>query len=84
MQFHGAGKTQHATLSWKLDRTTLRIAWRREGLYLLRTNFTETDPAKLWEFYLQLTEVEQAFKELKGDLALRPIHHQLENGRAHV
>jgi hypothetical protein len=77
VQLHGAGKTQRATLSWKLDRTTLRTAWRREGRYLLRTNLTETDPAKLWEFYLQLTAVEQAFKELKGDLALRPIHHQL-------
>ena len=77
VQLHGEGKTQRATLSWKLDRKTLRTAWRREGRYLLRTNLTETDPAKLWEFYLQLTEVEQAFKELKGDLALRPIHHQL-------
>ena len=77
VQLQGEGKTQRDTLSWKLDRTTLRIAWRREGRYLLRTNLTETDPAKLWEFYLQLTEVEQAFKELKGDLALRPIHHQL-------
>ena len=28
---------------------------------------------------MQLTEVEQAFQELKGDLALRPIHHQLES-----
>ena len=78
VQLHGTGKTQHATLSWKIERQTLRTAWRREGRYLLRTNLTETDPAKLWEFYLQLTEVEQAFKELKGDLALRPIHHQLE------
>ncbi len=77
VQLHGTGQTQRATLSWKLDRTTLRTAWRREGRYLLRTNLTESDPAKLWEFYLQLTEVEQAFKELKGDLALRPIHHQL-------
>jgi len=77
VQLHGAGKAQRATLSWKLDRPALRIAWRREGRYLLRTNLTQTDPAKLWEFYLQLTEVEQAFKELKGDLALRPIHHQL-------
>ena len=77
VQLHGEGKTQQATLSGKLDRQTLRTAWRREGRYLLRTNLTETDPAKLWEFYLQLTEVEPAFKELKGDLALRPIHHQL-------
>ena len=73
-----AGLAQRAALRWKLDRATLRIASHREGRYLLRPNLTETDPAKLWEFFLQLTEVEQAFKERKGDLALRPIHHQLE------
>ena len=85
VHLQGKGKAQRATLSWSLDRQTLREAWRREGRYLLRTNLTETDPAKLWEFYLQLTEVEQAFKELKGDLALRPIHHQLESRiEAHI
>jgi transposase len=78
VQLHGAGEKQNATITWTLDRAALRIAWRREGRYLLRTNLKESDPAKLWEFYLQLTEVEQAFKELKGDLAIRPIHHQLE------
>jgi transposase len=51
---------------------------RREGRYLLRTNLTETDPAKLWSFYLQLVAVEEAFKNLKGDLAIRPIFHQPE------
>jgi transposase len=76
---HGKGQNQTATLSYKIDRATLRVARRREGRYLLRTNLTEADPANLWEFYLQLTEVEQAFKELKGDLALRPIYHQLES-----
>lgn len=55
------------------------MARRREGCYLLRTNLSGNDPAKLWEYYLQLTEIEQAFKELKGDLAIRPIHHQLEH-----
>ena len=85
VQLQEAGETQHATLSWKLDRPALRTAWRREGRYLLRTNLTETDPAKLWEYYLQLTHVEQAFKELKGDLTLRPIHHQREHRiEAHV
>ena len=78
VQLHGVGDKQNATITWALDRAALRIAWRREGRYLLRTNLKESDPAKLWEFYLQLTEVEQAFKELKGDLAIRPIHHQLE------
>jgi hypothetical protein len=33
----------------------------------------------LWQFYIQLTEVEGAFKNLKDDLALRPIHHRLEH-----
>jgi len=81
----GTGKRQTATLTWRLDRSKLRQAWRREGRYLLRTNLTDTDPAKLWEFYLQLTEVEQAFKELKGDLAIRPIYHQLDHRiEAHI
>jgi hypothetical protein len=39
----------------------------------------------LWAFYIQLTEVEQAFKELKGDLSIRPIHHQKESRiEAHI
>ena len=38
----------------------------------------DSDPAQLWTFYVQLTEVEQAFKELKGDLAIRPIYHQTD------
>jgi transposase len=36
------------------------------------------DPTEMWEFYIQLVHVEEAFKNLKGDLALRPIHHQKE------
>jgi len=47
----------------------LRQARRREGRYLLRSNLRDTDPAKLWQYYIQLTEIEQAFKELKHDLA---------------
>ena len=81
----GSGKRQTATLTYRLDRAKLREAWRREGRYLLRTNMTDTDPAKLWAFYLQLTEVEQAFKELKGDLAIRPVYHQLDHRiEAHI
>ena len=49
---------------------------RREGRYLLRTNLTETDPVKLWNYYLQLVQVEEAFRTLKSDLAIRPIFYQ--------
>ena len=54
----------------------LEQARRREGRYLLRSNLTESDPAALWSYYIQLVQVEEAFRTLKGDLAVRPIHHQ--------
>jgi transposase len=66
------------TFCFKLNWQKLREARRREGSYLLRSNLTDSNPAKLWTFYLQLVEVEQAFKELKGDLAVRPIYHQTD------
>ena len=68
-----------------LNRHKLRVVRRREGRYLLRTNLTAHAPALLWQFYIQLTEVEQAFKELKNDLAIRPIYHQKdERIEAHI
>jgi transposase len=68
-----------ASFSFALNRQKLRITRRREGRYLLRTNLCGRDPAQLWEFYIQLFEIEAAFKNLKDDLALRPIFHQLEH-----
>ena len=74
-----------AAFTYRLDREKLRRQRRREGRYLLRTNLTETDPAKLWSLYLQLVNVEEAFKNLKGDLAIRPIFHQSEKRiEAHI
>lgn len=74
-----------ASLEFKLDRDKLRQVRRREGRYLLRTNLTAGEPTQLWTFYIQLTEVEQAFKEIKHDLAIRPIYHQLESRiEAHI
>ena len=75
----GEGDAQRARLNFHLMRDRLRKAWRREGRYLLRTNLSENDGAKIWQYYLQLTEIEEAFKDLKGDLALRPIFHQRED-----
>lgn len=73
------------TFCYRLSRDKLRHVRRREGRYLLRTTLTETDPAKLWSFYLQLVAVEEAFKNLKGDLAIRPIFHQLDRRiEAHI
>jgi transposase len=77
--------TTTASLEFSLDRGRLRQVRRREGRYLLRTNLTAQQPEALWTFYIQLTEVEQAFKEIKHDLAIRPIFHQTEERiEAHI
>jgi transposase len=74
-----------ASFSFALNRQKLRIVRRREGRYLLRTNLLGRDPAQLWQFYILLVEIEAAFKNLKDDLALRPIFHQLERRiEAHI
>jgi len=72
-------------LKWKIIEQ--RKTWQqlREGAYLLRTNLKSTDAAHLWQQYIQLTEVEAAFRSLKSELAIRPIYHQLERRtKAHV
>jgi transposase len=73
------------TFHFSLNREKLKIARRHEGQYLLRSNLECGDPSKLWKYYIQLVEVEQAFKTLKTDLSLRPIHHQKdERIEAHI
>jgi len=80
-----------------VNRVTFRgsfdwAGWRqsreREGAYVLRGHLPTAmagDGAGLWRMYMQLVQVEQAFKNIKGDLAIRPIHHQLEERvEAHI
>ena len=72
-------------LQFSLRKDRLRKVRRREGRYLLRTNLVGREPAQMWEFYTQLVQVEEAFKNLKGDLAIRPIFHQKEKRmEAHI
>lgn len=92
----GAFEVEIASLSAAKGRTRLSITWSRntkwsdwaalsEGCYMLRTNLTETDPAKLWKWYIQLTEAEWAFRIQKDELEIRPIWHQKEDRvKAHI
>jgi len=66
------------SFTFSLRKKKLRQVRQREGRYLLRSNLTEQPAAQLWHLYIQLTQVEEAFKNLKGDLALRPLFHQRE------
>jgi hypothetical protein len=73
------------TFFFHLNRPRLRVVRRREGRYLLRSNLTGRTPAELWTFYMQLVHVEEAFKNLKGDLRVRPVYHQkMERIEAHL
>ncbi len=81
VDIHVPEKDQAVTpesFTFSLNRPKLRVTRRREGHYLLRSNLRGKDPAQLWQYYLQLTEIEQAFKELKGDVSIQPIYHQKE------
>jgi hypothetical protein len=82
-----AVKEQSGQLSLEWSAKEGQQQWRetREGAYLLRTNLTATTAAELWEKYMQLTEVEAAFRALKSELSIRPLFHQLERRvKAHV
>src|SRR3974377_1188414 len=67
-----------AAFAYALNRKKLRQARRRERRSPFGTNMRGRDPAELWRLYIQLVEVEAAFKNLKDDLQLRPIYHQIE------
>jgi transposase len=74
-----------ASFHFRLDKAKLKAAELQDGHYLLRSNLVEEDPALLWERYIQLMQIEAAFKTLKSELGLRPIYHQLEHRvEAHI
>ena len=76
---------QEGRLNYRLLKEKLREVTRREGRYLLRSNMSAENPSEIWKLYMLLTQVEEAFKNLKGDLAVRPIYHQIEHRiEAHI
>src|SRR5207248_9149055 len=67
------------TFRFQIDKAKLKQAESRDGYYLLRSNLTAEDPAVLWTRYVQLTQIEAAFRSLKSELGIRPIYHQKED-----
>lgn len=68
-----------STFRFRVEKEKLRLAEQRDGHYLLRSNLVGEDPAILWQRYIQLTQIEAAFRSLKSELKVRPIYHQLEH-----
>ena len=79
-------KVTPETFRWNLDWDRIDEARANdEGTYLLRTNLPECDPKTLWKKYMIQGEIEYAFRELKNDLGLRPVYHQLDDRiEAHI
>jgi hypothetical protein len=71
-------------------RWAVRVDWderarQREGCYILRTNVRDWTPEAMWQTYVQLWEVEAAFRIHKSELSIRPIWHQTEERvQAHI
>ena len=73
------------SFTFRLEKEQLKQAELRDGHYLLRSNMVAEDPQVLWERYVQLTQIEAAFRTMKSELGIRPIYHQLEHRvEAHI
>lgn len=81
----GVGGKSRLSITWSRNQGWGEWRALSEGCYLLRTNLTESDPAKLWKMYIQLTDAEWAFRITKDELAIRPIwHHKEDRVQAHI
>lgn len=79
-----AGKAR-LSITWTRNPRWNEWAELADGCYLLRTNLPETDPARLWKWYIQLTEAEWAFRIHKDELEIRPVWHQKpDRVQAHI
>ncbi|HEX8882747.1 MAG TPA: IS1634 family transposase [Candidatus Acidoferrum sp.] len=78
IQLPGEGEAvTRQTFQFRVDRPKLTAAELQDGYYLLRSNLASEDPAVLWERYVQLAQIEAAFKAMKSELGIRPLYHQL-------
>ena len=74
---HEGEAVTHNSFQFRVDQAKLTAAELQDGHYLLRSNLVSEDPAVLWERYVQLAQIEAAFKTMKSELGIRPLYHQL-------
>ena len=78
LQLPGEGEAvTRQSFQFRVDRPKLTAAELQDGYYLLRSNLVGEDPSVLWERYVQLAQIEAAFKAMKSELGIRPLYHQL-------
>lgn len=75
------------TIDLKIREKKKNMEWacKTSGHYILRTNWTESDPKIIWKMYMQLNQAESSFRIGKNDLRVRPVyHHTRERVQAHI
>lgn len=77
------GKDKRITITITKNEDRYQWAIQSGGSYILRTNWKDADPKTIWRRYVQLTEVEDAFRTEKHDLGMRPIYHR-KRDRVHA
>ena len=65
-------------LTWTRLDEKIEVAQDLLGCYVLRTNQGNRSAEELWRLYMTLSQAEDGFRYLKGDLGLRPNFHQIE------
>ena len=84
-RFHVESDGDALSFSWTKDEAKPQYMRHTEGAYLLRTNLAGHEEPELWKMYMQLNDAEAAFRTLKQDLSIRPVHHQTEHRvKAHI
>ena len=79
------GKDRRLNIEIYKNEDRYQLALQSGGNYILRTNWKEADPKTIWKRYIQLTEVEDAFRTEKHDLGMRPIYHRKQDRtQAHI
>lgn len=74
-----------ARVEWERREKPATWAELKDGCYVLRTNIQGRGVDELWHTYMQLTEVEAAFRIQKSDLRIRPVWHQsAERVQSHI
>ena len=72
-------------VEWGRDEAEKNLREQSHGCYALRTNVRDWTEEEVWKTYIQLTQVENAFRAHKSELEIRPIWHQREDRvRAHI
>jgi len=78
----------NGAFTWRRKREAIEREAALDGIYVIRTSepAERLDSEEVVRSYKRLTQVERAFRSLKGmDLRVRPIHHRLaDRVRAHV